>query len=367
MLTKVKIECIRGIFILLIGIFYCKIMFFKTKMINSYTAFPEIPRIDIHSHLGNNLSVISMCLKIREFVKEIYTANIAMWINVGHGKETIENPEEIESVSQHRILNCISDYEIQGGNLYPSHKELPQWKSRGIVGYKIWIPSEKGPYIDNYANTLTFSKMAELNIPLASVHIADPYGTYGNRMKWFDGPVEYWRQILSWRSVLEKHPKLISVCAHMMWLCSSDDQLDFLRYMLVTFPNLFVDLAATFQYFHLIQYDNLREFMIDYSDRILFGTDIDIKVTNYCSIKEYAMRYKRCFLILETSKVISGTFHSRNKIKGLALPREVLENIYYKNAIEIYPRLKTGLQRMGYAIDQKDVTRSVENGLAIIR
>ena len=327
--------------------------FFKRIMLNSHTAFPEIPRIDVHSHIGNNLRVIPICLKIRELVKEIYSADIAMWINVGRGKEIIENPEEIERVSQYRILSCISDYEIQGGGLYPSYKELPQWKSRGIAGYKIWIPSEKGPYIDNYANTLTLSKMEELNIPAASVHIADPYGTYGKRMEWFDGPVEYWRQILSWRSVLEKHPKLISVCAHMMWLCNSDDQLDFLRYMLATFPNLFVDLAATFQYFHLIQYDNLREFMIEYSDRILFGTDINIRVTDHRSIKEYAKRYKRCFLILETAKAIRGTFHSRNKIRGLALPEEVLENIYYKNAIKIYPRLKTELQRMGYVIDQK--------------
>lgn len=59
------------------------------------------------------------------------------------------------------------------------------------------------------------------------------------------------------------------------------------------------------------------------------------------SPKEMADRYHRCFLLLETDQMVEGSFFdSEKKRPGLALPREVLEKIYYRNALRIYPRLK---------------------------
>jgi hypothetical protein len=37
-------------------------------------------------------------------------------------------------------------------------------------------------------------------------------------------------------------------------------------------------------------------------------------------------------------------------VKGPALPMNVLENIYYKNAVRLYPRVKEALEGMGYAL-----------------
>ena len=98
-----------------------------------------------------------------------------------------------------------------------------------------------------------------------------------------------------------------------------------------------------------------RDFLIRYSDRILFGTDIADQ-----ALKENpgvtARRYHRCFEILETDKTVAAGFfpapgEGRKEVKGLALPMDVLENIYYKNAVRLYPRVKEVLEGRGYVLE----------------
>ena len=84
--------------------------------------------------------------------------------------------------------------------------------------------------------------------------------------------------------------------------------------------------------------DKLRDFVIRFQDRILFGTDISRLMG---SPQEMAERYHRCFQLLETDEIVKGSFFEDQKERrGLALPRDVLEKIYYRNALRIYPRLK---------------------------
>jgi len=122
------------------------------------------------------------------------------------------------------------------------------------------------------------------------------------------------------------------------------------RVDLATFPKMNVDLAATFQYFDLVTYENLRSFTIEYADRIVFGTDIG-RWDSPERTKGYAEQYWRAFRILETGETVPGGFFSRNEIRGLALPREALEKIYYRNAARIYPRVKEQLAKLGCAVE----------------
>ena len=41
----------------------------------------------------------------------------------------------------------------------------------------------------------------------------------------------------------------------------------------------------------------------------------------------------------------------KRKIQGLALPAEVLEKIYFRNAMRIYPHVKANLKNLGYPIE----------------
>ena len=148
---------------------------------------------------------------------------------------------------------------------------------------------------------------------------------------------------------MERHPNLNAVCAHGMWAVCQDAQIDYLRNMLATFPNMNVDLAATFQYFNLVTHENLRCFMVEYADRIVFGTDIG-RWDGAERGKRFAEQYWRAFRILETDDIVPGGFFSQDEIRGLALPRDVLEKIYYRNAARIYPRVETQLKKLGYDV-----------------
>lgn len=320
--------------------------------------YPDIPRIDVHTHTGGDAKTIENYLLLRQYLIDHHKADLAMEIDLGGGRSSIPDNEEVLKLSQGRILCCISDYSPHTG-LKIDPNDLQGYLDKGYIGYKIWAgppqrklkPGQKGyPYVDDPAHDPTFTRMEEIGMVGASIHIADPCGPWGRRTEWLPDPVEYWKQIMAWRHVLERHPKLQVVNAHAMWAICQDGQIDYLRNALATFPGLNVDLAATFQYYDLVTYENLRTFMIEYADRILYGTD-NGRMTDPEKAGHYAQRYFRSFQILETDETVPGSFFEEKEIKGLALPKEVLEKIYYKNAARIYPRVKEQLQKLGYSVE----------------
>ncbi len=322
------------------------------------TNFPDIPRIDVHSHIGESDTAISNFLKLHDEMILDHQIDLAIWINLGNHRKSLVDLDKVLETSHGRILCGIADYRAHNGLEYDPEM-LSTFQKQGYVGYKIWSGpwyraldnKEDGyPYIDNPTHEATFDKMEEIGFPGASVHIADPNGTWKERTPWLSDPVEYWKEINAWHNVLERHPDLVVVAAHGNWLTCQDAQIDYLRYMLTSFPNLHIDLAATFQYFHLVDWDNLRAFMIEWSDRILYATDIGAW-TDPATTEEKKEQYVRTFQILETEDIINGGFFGKNEIKGLNLPSEVLDKIYYKNAMRVYPKVKEQLIELGYSVE----------------
>ncbi|MHC4117740.1 MAG: hypothetical protein ACYSWO_09565 [Planctomycetota bacterium] len=90
--------------------------------------------------------------------------------------------------------------------------------------------------------------------------------------------------------------------------------------------------------------DKLRDFTIKYADRILFGIDISDQPSKE-KAEIAARRYHCCFDILDTGKIVAAGFYpgpgaGTKQVKGMALPIDVLEKIYYKNAVRLYPGVK---------------------------
>jgi hypothetical protein len=54
--------------------------------------------------------------------------------------------------------------------------------------------------------------------------------------------------------------------------------------------------------------------------------------------------------MLESEELVQGGFFDEKgpSYRGLGLPMEVLEKIYFKNALRIYPPVKTALQQLGW-------------------
>ena len=85
----------------------------------------------------------------------------------------------------------------------------------GVVGYKIWVGVSAA--IDHRANDPALTKMAQIGLPAASIHIAQPYPT-----SWCEDPIVFWRAQAAWERVLRRHPDLVAVNAHMLDLFNSD-------------------------------------------------------------------------------------------------------------------------------------------------
>ena len=142
----------------------------------------------------------------------------------------------------------------------------------------------------------------------------------------------YEDQINARDRMLEKHPDLKFIGAH---LGSLEWNLDELAKRLDKFPNMAVDLArmADLNYHALKNAEATRNFFIKYQDRLLYATDVQVRETDNPTASnknthDARMRHWKFFTTDEefTLAGINATY------KGLKLPKEVVEKIYWKNA-----------------------------------
>jgi hypothetical protein len=317
------------------------------------TLYSDIPRIDVHIHINSkDYRSMSEYLNLRDNLNKQCGADVAMWINLSQG-----NVDTILNASKGRMLCSFSTYRpaVTGIDYYKK-ADIDKLKKQGYLGYKLWYAPasrQKGEviykYIDDQALEPAFAALEKQDILMTSLHIADPNGPFDFRTKWAFDPVDYWRQITGFERVLNRHPKLRVIAAHGAWLMTQDAQLDYLRFLLDTYVNFNIDIAATFQYCNLSSYDNLRDFYLKYQDRILWGTDNTTSL-NDTTMPGLLKKYTDWFRFLETDMVMNDLITANKKpMKGLGLPREVLEKIYFKNALRLYPQsLTESLKKLGY-------------------
>jgi predicted TIM-barrel fold metal-dependent hydrolase len=143
------------------------------------------------------------------------------------------------------------------------------------------------------------------------------------------------------------HPKLAFVGAHM---ASLEWSVDRLAVFLDRFPNANVDIAARMtqiQYQSNQDYQKVRDFFIKYQDRLMYGTDIaDNPPDPKTSAEERPMsdsdfeadvdRTWRSDWRYLATPLTQHVEDIKADPKGLALPREVIDKLYYGNAHRIY-------------------------------
>lgn len=145
------------------------------------------------------------------------------------------------------------------------------------------------------------------------------------------------------------HPKLSFVGAHM---ASLEWSVDRLATFLDRFPNANVDLAARMtqiQYQSNQDYEKVRAFFIKYQDRLMYGTDVadnppdpskpvenpPVDIDHLATEVDHAWRSDWRYLATPQSQRIEEI---KADVKGLGLPRVVINKIYYENAHRIYLR-----------------------------
>jgi len=128
-------------------------------------------------------------------------------------------------------------------------------------------------------------------------------------------------------AIFEKHPNTLFINAHLGWM---GNNLDRLGAHLDRYPNVYTEIGAVLAELGR-QPQRARQFFIDYQDRILFGKD------SY-SVSEYYTYFR----VLETDDEYFDYYRKRHahwKMYGLALPDSILQKLYYKNALSLFPNL----------------------------
>lgn len=140
--------------------------------------------------------------------------------------------------------------------------------------------------------------------------------------------------------MLKKHPGLRYVGCH---LGSMEWDVDEQAKWLDEFPNYGLDMAARIVHFKVQDREKVRNFIIKYQDRLLYGTDIAIFENNSASSLDQVQKILDNVWLSDWEYFTTDQQMTQNdKVKNyqcLDLPVSVLKKIYYKNAIRMYPGL----------------------------
>lgn len=136
-------------------------------------------------------------------------------------------------------------------------------------------------------------------------------------------------QISARDNMLEKHPDLVFVGAH---LGSLEWSVAELAKRLDRFPNMAVDMAARIVHFQVQDRDVVRDFLIRYQDRLLYGTDAVVS-EDTDALEWIAETWHRDWLYFITDTLLVSP-NVRHPFEGLSLPSSVLRKIYHQNAID---------------------------------
>jgi predicted TIM-barrel fold metal-dependent hydrolase len=236
-------------------------------------------------------------------------------------------------------------------------KQLHQEFADGAVAVKIWknigmeLKAPDGKYVmpDDPAFAPIYREIAAENRTLVA-HVAEPsscwrppnpdspdYDYYKENPEWYmylhpDHPRK--EVILAARDhLLAENPKLRVVGAH---LGSMETDVDEIAKRFDRYPNFAVDTAARMEYLMLAPREKVRNFLIKYQDRVVYGTDLEFtaKETTPDALKDWQDTYARDWKFLATDQ----TLQLRGRqIEGLNLPEPVLRRIYHDNAVHWIP------------------------------
>jgi len=137
--------------------------------------------------------------------------------------------------------------------------------------------------------------------------------------------------------LLARHPDLRFVGAH---LGSLEYNVDSLAKRLDRFPNMAVDVAERvchLEYQSQSNREKIRNFLIKYQDRIIYGSDLGMGPNNDPAAVKARLhkRWLEEWDYFSTEKVMT-TEEVNGEFQGLQLPKNVVDKIYYLNAVKWY-------------------------------
>ena len=328
----------------------------KSTLINKKTKLKrsKYPFVDVHNHQFD-----MPLINLNNLVAEMDSLNMGFMINLSgfrglYLKKSLENIKENAPNRFGLFLNIDfeaideSDFEATQTALIDSAV------NSGVMGLKVY-KSLGLTDIDSKGNRIPINdpRLAAIwdtcgknKIPVL-IHSGEPSSFWDPKDKFNERWLELRQKPNRFRDpntnpsfeevlaeqheVFKKHPNTIFINAHLGWM---GNDLDRLENHLDTFPNVMTEIGAVLAELGR-QPKRARSFFIKYQDRILFGKD-SYKVSEYYTY----------FRVLETDDEYFDYYRKRHahwKMYGLALPDTVLQKLYYKNALDLFPAIDQSL------------------------
>ena len=338
--------------------------------------FDSIRKIDLHTHISSDAPYL------RDVMDEM---NLKMVTICNEGLKTdrleaqIKTAREIQKKAPRYYAWCTTFDLNDFGK--------PEWTEnvlvglqddfrQGAVGVKVWkeigmqLKDDKGNFIQvDDPRFYPVFEFIEQEGKALFMHIGDPpaywesAGVNGRTDAWYREGRGVWNRIgefyggVSWETlmkardeVLEKFPQLKTVGCH---LGSMAHDVGLLAERLDRFPNFAVETSYTMRELAGQSGEKVRDFFLKYQDRIMYGSDIsgglvatpflvDMSKINERWTPEEVGKMKIDLLDQynrEFDYFTTATKQNYNgfSLEGLNLPEEVLEKIFYRNAVHLIP------------------------------
>lgn len=340
-MNKRMTSAIAKIFITCKSVFLLVILFLSAKSFATQQylyGIDNMPCVDVHTHL-NNREAFQQCIR----TMDMWGGTIS--INLSGTREMVDDLDFIRDSLHNRILIAprasTPDKKTVPLNLWWTEKDVKEFKKRGIAGFK--IPTAFIFLTKSFNLDKALVAQEKAGMPCIGMHIGKKPEDYKNEMDYVKDAV----------TVIEKYPKLTFIMAHGFWLMNNDSCLDTLAKFFDKYPNLNVDLASPSQYWGPsgINYTKLRNFIIKYKDRMLFGTDYNPRG----SVAQFIWERQKFETDSDSTLGFFQEYYDSTRQRvyttpGLNLPLDVLNHIYYWNAARLIPQVKEVLQELGYQI-----------------
>lgn len=313
------------------------------------------PFIDVHNHqsqLGSR--------NIDQLISEMDRLNMKVMVNLsgGSGSRLKAMTADLKSRNATERIILFANIDFSGvgkkGWTEAAAKQLEEDVQNGANGLKIF--KNLGFSVrDNNGNRVTiddkrldpiWEKCGELKIPVL-IHTADPESfwqnadehnerwlelqTHPNRKRGDDNPAPWEVLIAEQHRMFRNHPRTTFIAAHFGWYPNNLGKLDSL---LTTLPNVVVEFGAVIA--ELGRQPRMsKTFFTKYQDRILFGKDSWVP-------DEYATYFR----VLETEDEYfpyHKKYHAFWRMYGMGLTDEILQKIYFRNALRIIPGIERTL------------------------
>jgi predicted TIM-barrel fold metal-dependent hydrolase len=316
----------------------------------------EIPIYDAHMHVASDdpddaVRILDACGIARAAI-----------MNKGYGKE---GPNEEHARWERVGLNILERYPDRFAIFATvdfSTMDEPDFATRaaahfeaqvrrGISGLKLWLgkPDHHWMALHDPRVGAVYEKAAELNVPVL-IHVGDPAEYWEEEIN----PNSFWYAILQenpqWsfhgkpvpsrealfeeqREMLARYPETLFICPH---VGGHARDLAYAGCLLDEYPNLLIDTTA---YEPVLGQDpeRARPFLIEYQDRVLFGTDNGWTPHR---IETLVRRTGAKRLFYETEMEQGGLDDCMPRkpgytMRGVNLPPVVVRKLYHDNAARV--------------------------------